>query len=210
MILRPKNWQSFQHYKDRRPPWIKLYRNLLDDKDYLRLPTASRALAPCLWLLASESETGEFDGSVDNIAFRLRLTDKEVEQGLKHLIDKGFFEVASGVLASCLQDAIPETERETENRDREQRQRQIGASAKKAITMPDSFAPKPGHEELALELMVDLSKEFAAFTDFHKSKGSTFKDWDAALRTWLRNARKFAPARPTIPEKPVLTWRPTD
>jgi hypothetical protein len=78
----------------------------------------------------------------------------------------------------------------------------------KAITMPNGFAPKPGHEELALELMVDLGKEFAAFMDFHKSKGSTFKDWDAALRTWLRNAKKFAPIK--TPAEPIRTWRPTD
>jgi hypothetical protein len=203
MKLRPKNWQSFQHYKDRRPPWIKLYRNLLDDRDYLRLPTASRALAPCLWLLASESETGEFDGSVDNIAFRLRLSDKEVEQGLKPLIEKGFFEVASNALADCLQNAIPETERETENRDREQRERQ----RQKAAQMPKDFAPSESHQIFATEHGVNLAAEFDAFSDYHRSKGSTFKDWDAALRTWLRNAKKFA--KP-VPAKPVLTWRPTE
>ena len=33
MALIPKNWSQFQHYKGRRPPWIKLHRALLDEDD---------------------------------------------------------------------------------------------------------------------------------------------------------------------------------
>lgn len=33
--------------------------------------------------------------------------------------------------------------------------------------------------------------EWQAFCDYHDSKGSRFKDWDAAWRTWLRNAKRF-------------------
>ena len=29
--MRIKNWNRFQHFKDRKPPWIKLYRDILDD-----------------------------------------------------------------------------------------------------------------------------------------------------------------------------------
>ncbi len=114
MLLRPKNWDKFQHYKDRCPPWIKLHRDLLNDREFACLPLASKALAPLLWLLASESKDGSFDASVDELVFRLRFKASDVESGLKPLIDKGFFIVASGVLADCLQPAIPETERETE------------------------------------------------------------------------------------------------
>jgi hypothetical protein len=39
---------------------------------------------------------------------------KDIETGLKPLIDKGFFVDASTMLAPCLQVAIPETEREGE------------------------------------------------------------------------------------------------
>lgn len=209
MKLRPKNWTTFQHYKDRRPPWIKLHRTILDDKDFFRLPVASRALAPCLWLLASESEDGWFDGDSDEISFRLRLPEKEIKEGLKPLIEKGFFDCDSKPLAEGLHGATSETEEEVENRDREQRQRAERASARKATQMPEDFGPKLSHSELAQELGLALHSEFIAFSDFHKSKGNTFKDWDAALRTWLRNAKKFAPASRTHAE-PVRTWRPTD
>ena len=114
MLLTPKNWSVFQHYKDRCPPWIKLHRDLLNDRVFMCLPLASKALAPLLWLLASESKDGIFDGSVDELVFRLHITPKDYQDGVKPLIDKGFFVVASGVLAECYQDAIPEREREGE------------------------------------------------------------------------------------------------
>ena len=114
MLLRPKNWEVFQHYKDRSPPWIKLHRDLLTNRDFICLPTASKALAPLLWLLASESKDGSFDAAFDELEFRLRISRKDYDDGLKPLIDKGFFIVASGMLAECYQVAIPETEREGE------------------------------------------------------------------------------------------------
>jgi hypothetical protein len=114
MLLQPRNWAVFQHYKDRCPPWIKLHRDLLNDRVFMRLPIASKALAPLLWLLASETKDGQFDGSLDELVFRLHITPKEYEDGLKPLIDKGFFTIASGVLAECYQVAIPEREGETE------------------------------------------------------------------------------------------------
>ena len=116
MLLQPKNWAVFQHYKDRCPPWIKLHRDLLNDRVFMCLPLASKALAPLLWLLASESKDGTFDGSLDELVFRLHITPKDYQDGVKPLIDKGFFVVASGVLADSYQVAIPETERETETK----------------------------------------------------------------------------------------------
>ena len=114
MLLQPKNWAVFQHYKDRCPPWIKLHRDLLNDRVFMCLPLASKALAPLLWLLASESKDGIFDGSLDELVFRLHITPKDYEDGIKPLIHKGFFIVASGLLAECYQVAIPEREGETE------------------------------------------------------------------------------------------------
>ena len=114
MLLQPKNWAVFQHYKDRCPPWIKLHRDLLNDRSYMRLPIASKALAPMLWLLASESKDGVFDGSLDELVFRLHITTKEYQDGVKPLIDNDFFILVSGVLAERKQVAIPETEGETE------------------------------------------------------------------------------------------------
>ncbi len=108
MILRAKNWEEFQHYKDRDPPWIKLHKRLLDDRVFHCLPDASRALAPCLWLLCSESKDGIIKDALAEISFRLRMTEKKAEEALNPLIEAGFFIVeqdASEMLAPCLPDA---------------------------------------------------------------------------------------------------------
>jgi hypothetical protein len=114
MLLTPKNWHKHQHYKNRTPPWIKFHRSLLNDRVFICLPTASKALLPLLWLLASESKDGVFDASTEELVFRLRMTAKEVEESIKALIDKGFLLDASTMQAPCYQVATPETERETE------------------------------------------------------------------------------------------------
>lgn len=109
-----KNWREFQHYTGRCPPWIKLQRKLLDDYEYACLPLASKALAPLLWLLASESTDGSVRIDVDWLAFRLRWSVDDVKEGVTPLIDKGFLIIASDVLAPCKQDACLEGEGEGE------------------------------------------------------------------------------------------------
>lgn len=118
MDITPKNWAEFQHYKNRCPPWIKLYRKLLDDEEWHCLPDASKALAIMLWLLASEHENASINADHKALAFRLRTTPEKIRFALKPLIDAGFF-FASTMLAGCKQDAIPETERETETEERQ-------------------------------------------------------------------------------------------
>jgi hypothetical protein len=113
MVVTPKNWADFQHYKNRSPAWIKLHRSLLDDFAFHRLPVASKALAPMLWLLASEYTNGEITASIEEIAFRFRMPIGDLRQAIKPLLDAGFF-VASGALAGCKQTACLEREEEEE------------------------------------------------------------------------------------------------
>ncbi len=62
----------------------------------------------------------------------------------------------------------------------------------KSTQRPAGFSPSEAHTEMASEMGVNLQSEFGAFCDYHEAKGSTFKSWDAALRTWIRNAAKFS------------------
>ncbi len=107
-VFRVKNWADFQHYRKRNPPWIRLYRKLLDDIVFMALPDGSRALAPCMWLLASESEDGSVPADTEFLAWRLRRPVAWVRKALIPLIENGFLIDASNVLASCKQDAIPD------------------------------------------------------------------------------------------------------
>lgn len=44
------NWHRFQHYRDRRPLWIKVYLDLLRKDEYMDLPLAARGLLHGIWL----------------------------------------------------------------------------------------------------------------------------------------------------------------
>lgn len=182
MNLKPKNWEKFQHYKDRCPPWIKLHRDLLNDKEFMRLPLASKALAPLLWLLASESKDGCFQADSDELEFRLRIASKDIESGLKPLIDKGFFVVASGMLADSLQDAIPEREREGETEERQKKPR--------ATRLPADWTPSEDQIKYCRETRPDLNPLWVAdnFRDYwvSKPKDNTKLDWNLTWQTWVR------------------------
>jgi hypothetical protein len=83
--LRVKNWSKFQHYKDRCPPWIKLHRELLNDRKFMALTPADRGNLLLVWLLAAE-----YDGSIPDdpteVAWRLRMPSID----LSPLIAAGF------------------------------------------------------------------------------------------------------------------------
>jgi len=205
MKLKPKNWDKFQHYRDRCPPWIKLHRDLLNDRIYASLPIASKALAPLLWLLASESKDGSFDAASEELAFRLHIASKDIEAGLKPLIDKGFFVDASTMLAPCLQPAIPEreTERETEQRQTKQ---------SRGTRLPADW--KPSEEQIAFckTERPDLHPVATGdrFRDFWiaqaGSKGVKL-DWDATWRNWVR-AEKPAGSSKAASDGGVMAWFP--
>ncbi len=107
-----KNWNEFQHYKDRSPSWIKLHKGLLDDFEYQCLPIASKALAPMIWLLASEQTDGVIPSDIQKIAFRLRMRIEDVQIALEPLIHAGFIISDSNTLADCYQSACLEKRRE--------------------------------------------------------------------------------------------------
>lgn len=101
-LLSVRNWGKFQHYKDRSPPWIKIYRTLLRDYDFSRLSDSSKLLLLELWLLAAES-----DGRIPNDPKWVKKQipfDGKVD--FKPLIDSGYLVMeqdASNMIADCKQ-----------------------------------------------------------------------------------------------------------
>mgnify|MGYP000556123895 CR=1 FL=1 len=86
MNYKIKGWDNFQHFKDRRPPWIKLYRDLLDDPDWHNLDGDTAKILVSLWLIASEDKEGK-GGLPDTrrIAFRLRISEIKLNKSLAEL-----------------------------------------------------------------------------------------------------------------------------
>ena len=54
--LHLRNWETYQHYKKRNPPWIKLYHSLLDNYEYCQMRDDSKLLLLCFYMLASRTE----------------------------------------------------------------------------------------------------------------------------------------------------------
>ena len=78
-----KNWKKFQHFKNRKPPWIKLYRDLLDDRDWHILDPKSAKVLVMLWLIASENE-GNIP-PLTQLAFRLRMSISDTKGCINNL-----------------------------------------------------------------------------------------------------------------------------
>jgi len=94
-FLKVKDWNQFQHYAKRNPPWIKLHRLYLDDYEFCSLPDTSKAHLMLLWLFASQH-----DGRIPRDAKFLEIKLSCNEINLDILIEKGFLVSASNVLAS--------------------------------------------------------------------------------------------------------------
>jgi hypothetical protein len=72
--------------------------------------------------------------------------------------------------------------------------------SKKAKQVPSHWKPSP---EFAIECnekfpALTIANEVEAFIDYHTANGSTFKDFNAAFRTWCRNAVKFQAPKTVI------------
>ena len=117
--LSVKNYERYQHYTQRRPPWVKLYWTLLDDEKFVRLSLANRGLY-CHFILLASRYANHIPYDLDHIQMMLRLSEKP---DVTLLINAGFllasrYKRASNTLGLDEDDARPLVQR---TEDREQR-----------------------------------------------------------------------------------------
>ncbi len=103
-LLAVRNFAHFQHYRDRRPPWIKLYHSLWGEPNFFVLNEFERYCLIGLFVVASQN-----DNKIPNNQAWLKrelATTKTIP--VQRLIDTEWVEqVASTMLADCVQDASP-------------------------------------------------------------------------------------------------------
>ena len=195
--MKIKNWTKFQHFKDRRPPWVKLYRDILDDIEWHELDPLAAKVLVMLWLIASEN-----DGRIPDtktLAFRLRLTEvktKEVVIKLSHWLEHDDI----SVISNGYQVDLLETERETE---KEKEKKALGKRLANDFSFPLEW------EQFCQQTRPELSpvKTFDQFKDYwiaQAGQKGVKLDWFATWRNWVRstNAPKQNPydvARVTVP-----------
>lgn len=70
------------------------------------------------------------------------------------------------------------------------------ARVARATSLPDDFALTDQLINYAKLKYVDHTVEFESFKNWHLAKGSTYKNWDAAWRSWVDKAAKYRQNNP--------------
>jgi hypothetical protein len=226
MTVAIRNWKKFQHFKDRRPPWIKLYRDLLDDPDWHEMSGDDAKTLVMLWMIASEDEGRLPD--TRKLAFRLRISNSKAEQ-LVNRLSKWLIQDDIKPTSGRYQDDAPETEGETETQ--EEGETELRAVAK--ATRPDPFEdfwkiypkrdganPKaPARKKYLAALKAGASSEdiLAAtkrFAEEARSKGQIGTPYVPQAITWLNQQRwgDYPPLRVIVsgPPQPPDPSMPSD
>ena len=155
MKKRIKNWNKFQHFANRKPIWIKLYRELLENPDWFDLDGDTAKILIGLWLIASENEG--FLPDIKTLSFRLRTSQAKTEQALTKL--ENFLEPVensdeNGLISSGYQDDIKpissghqldsaEKRREEKEERRERGEERTKANGQPSVAPPcDFFQPE--------------------------------------------------------------------
>jgi uncharacterized phage protein (TIGR02220 family) len=188
--MKIKDWEKFQHYKDRDPHWVKLYRKLLDDIEWHKLSGDDAKTLVMLWLLASE-ELGDLP-EVQEIAFRLRISETKLQQALPRL-SHWLVQGDTVPLSEPEQKASLEKEKEKRReRDRE-RKRVVAVSASVIKYLNDRANKNYRQTDTNKEPILARLKEGYVLEDFHKAIDNQVREWgsDEKMNKFLRPSTLF-------------------
>jgi len=125
------NWDDFQHYRDRDPPWIKLYRDILTSEPWLMGTDCSRLVQIAIMLLAARYKNAipadpELIRKASNLDHPISDIWTSIEKlvSLKFIKIHGFESKPNGKDSAVLADCYSEKERSEKGRS-EQRQNNI-------------------------------------------------------------------------------------
>lgn len=207
-------WATYQHYKDRSPPWIKLHANTMTSQTWVNLDNAGRVLAIACMLVAADTD----NRIPDDPAFMRRRAYLEQDPDFGALVRVGFIELVSDSkgLARERKRAQPPDKRAlasgtecASEESRAEESRGDGARARKT-TIPPDWKPTPELIEYAkAQGCADPADTFERFRLNHAGKGTLHKDWTSAAQYWCRNEKNFRRAEPPKsgpPTTPAEPW----
>jgi len=200
MTIKVKDWNKFQHFKDRKPPWIKLYRDILDDLEWHELdPLAAKALV-AIWLIASEND-GELP-EMKKLAFRLRVTEKQAISIVSQL-DHWLIQDDINVISDRYQDDSLEIETETYRKEKETET--DTRSKKPRVTSSAEFEnfwsvyPRKINRAVALKAFEKATRKTEADLIITAVRGYKFADDEQFIphpATWI-NQERWVDGTPT-------------
>lgn len=192
--FRVTNLHKYQHYKDRRPPWIKWHRRCLEDEDFLALPDAHKWLRVALVLLSS-SCTNVFICDPTRIKNELKM---KRAPDLKELERSGFITVyASKLLAEQAEACYHRASAPIEQRSEDQRVRD-----QKKESLSVARAPSERNGEMTHDrVRTAWAKLFDQFYDSYPRKGHR----PAAMKKWIARCPEWTVATKSDPKLAVQT-----
>lgn len=208
--VRIRNWEKFQHYKERSAPWIKLYRDMMDSELWVMGSDASKLLATCTMLLAVRT-----DNKIPlEPAYIRRACHLEFDPDFSELLKYQFVEIidengmrlqdASSVLATC----TPE-ERERRGEKKEEaiassapRRKRREAAEQKKILFDFDLGQWDGIEEIDASAWeeaypaIHVETELCRAAEWVKANPANRKsNWRRFLTNWFSRAQDRAPRR---------------
>jgi len=84
-----RNWRRYQHYKDRRPLWIKLYTDMPRDRELRSLPLPARLLSVLLLCVAADRDN-QIPNNSGWLSAEVNMTASAVQKALKELHEVGY------------------------------------------------------------------------------------------------------------------------
>lgn len=210
--MRIKNWDKFQHYKKRNPPWVKLHVSMLTSPDWVMLDDASRLLALVCLMVASKFD-GEIPASASPAYFK-RVAYLDKLPNFKPLIDCGFLIETQADASICEQvqaTARPETEQSRAEADTSPRS--IPTESPKAATGKYAFESgvirlnQKDFDEWTLAFShLDLRAELLSLSEWAANQPKWFHAVSGALAKRNREQKTKAaaglgPTRDTDPRK---------
>ena len=175
-----KNWDEFQHYKDRNPPWIKLHNHLLDDYEFEMLGDAAKGHLLCIWMLASRTK----NEMILDDKWITKKIGASTKVNLEALISAGFLIVehdASTPLHNETQLATVSVPSEEKSR----------GETEKSRVDKGRFTPPLDIDTVSyFESKGSTAKEAEKFWLFYDSKNwmvgkSKMKKWESAASGWI-------------------------
>jgi len=172
--MRIKNWNKFQHFKDRKPIWIKLYRDLLDDLNWHELDGKSAKALVMIWLIASE-DCGQLPDT-KSLAFRLRMSEKDTKDIVTRLSAWLEQDDINGISEGYQDDMLEKRREETE------KEKEIEAPEGVSQQVWDSFVKQRKIRKAQItQLVIDGIKKQADLAKW--SLEDAFKE--IVVRNWV-------------------------
>jgi len=205
--MKVSNWDTWQTFRKDRgtPPWIKVYRNLLSNPEWVSLTDAEKGQLISIWILAADKS-----GSIpDSPRLIQRMAMLDDPPNINKFIELKFLTPTrqpddNQAVTACPQVDPPETEKSRVEKRKRQTPRKRGSR------LPDDWKPSKEDITYCKDKRPDLNWQLVAenFRDYWIAKpgaGGVKLDWSATWRTWVRKekAENYASQPSPPPKNPI-------